>query len=83
MSRVLAWRHQGGGSAGHVFVWPTNGAAAAPPAALTTLYRPWLLYGRMGGAHGQLFAWHAEGAAGAAPVTAGGDYLPTWRPRRR
>ena len=80
MSRILAWRRLGGGAAGHVFVWPTNGAAAA---ALTTLYRPWLLYGRLGGAHGQLFAWHTEGAAGAAPVTAGGDYIPTWRPRRR
>ena len=77
MTRLLAWRHAGGGVTGHVFVWPTNGRAA------TTLYRPWLLYGRMGGAHGQLFAWHAEGAAGAPPVTAGGDYIPTWRPRRR
>jgi len=62
MSRILAWRRLGGGAAGHVFVWPTNGAAAA---ALTTLYRPWLLYGRLGGAHGQLFAWHSEGASGA------------------
>ena len=83
MSRVLAWRHQGGGAASHIFVWVTNGAAAAPPAALTTLYRPWLLYGRKGGVHGQLFAWHAEGTSGGGPSVAAADYIPTWRPRRR
>jgi hypothetical protein len=65
MSRAIAWRHQGGGAHGHVFVWPTLGTGGQP---LTTLYRPWRLYGRKGGAHGSLFVWHAEGSAGAGPA---------------
>lgn len=62
MSRALAWRHQGGGAKGHVFLWPTLGAAPIGGVG-TGQHRPWRLYGRKGGAHGSLFVWNVRGVA--------------------
>jgi hypothetical protein len=73
MSRAVAWRHQGGGAQGRVFVWPALGAASLSVG--TGQHRPWLLYGRKGGAHGQLFVWDRVRGAAAESAGDGGGTL--------
>jgi hypothetical protein len=81
MSRIIAWRHQGGGAHGHIFVWASLGAALSTG---TGQHHPWRLYHRFAGVHGHLFVWDRGRTGGAPAPSGGGDiYVPILRRRRR